>query len=76
MVPQAAMPGVDLPGVAALQTPIELLPLARSNTLTASGIFGVSALAIKSFRTEIETRPSGVTRQEQHEISCPLGSNV
>src|SRR5579871_2812678 len=43
---------------------------------TELGMAGVKVLLIRSFFTESETNPFGVTRQLQQEISCSSGENV
>jgi hypothetical protein len=49
---------------------------ATSAIVTDVDVADVSVLLIKSFVTERELSPSGVTRQEQQAISSSCGSNV
>src|SRR5579871_1494472 len=87
VVAHAAMPGTALftpAAVPALHTGIPKPPpvlmiscdVAYSLIITEFGIAGVSVLLIRSFFTDSDTNPFGVTMQVQHEISCSSGENV
>ena len=47
--------------------------MARTFTTSAEGIAGVSVLLARSFFAESDTRPLGVTGQEQHDTNCSSG---
>jgi len=80
VLPQAARPGTSrlapVPTVDALQE-AGVVPDDPSSLITIEvGTPGVRVLLIKSLRAEREAKPSGVTRQLQHEISCSSGEKV
>src|SRR4051794_13522269 len=59
--------------------PLQVPPtgtVASNFTTTLLGRAGVSVLEIRSFTTESDTKPLGVTGHEQHETSCSSGENV
>jgi len=73
VVPQAANPATGIPGVAALHVPPAV---ARSLITIAPGTAGVKVLLIRSFLAESDTRPFGVTVQEQQDTNCSSGEKV
>jgi hypothetical protein len=79
VVPQAAMPGAN---VALVTVAAELLQLPASGSVVtsaitnASGTAGVSVLLARSLFAERETRPFGVTGQEQQDTICSSGVNA
>ena len=50
--------------------------VASSLITTAVGTAGVNVLLIRSFFTDRETKPFGVTGQEQQETNCSSGENA
>ena len=51
-------------------------PVLTSFTTTEFGRTPVSVLLVRSLVTDSETKPFGVIRQEQQEISCSSGENA
>jgi hypothetical protein len=81
VVPHAAKPVANVPGVAAelLQlVPVPFPPARVETSLTTTdvGRTAVAVLLIRLLMTEIEASPSGVTRQEQQDTSSSPGSNA
>src|SRR5579871_1782598 len=78
VLPQATMPVASV--AVAVDEASQTFPvagmLASSLTTTEFGMAGVRVLLIRSFFTESDTNPFGVTRQAQQEISCSSGENV
>src|SRR5947209_1128790 len=85
VVPHAARPGARVfpavPAVAALL--LQLVPdppaparVETSLMATELGLTPVSVLLIRSFTTDSETSPFGVTRQEQQDTSCSSGEKA
>src|SRR5574338_943163 len=75
--PQASIPAVSAPGAAAEFVQLPPTGTLASNLMTIEvGIAGVSGLLIRSDCAESDTRPFGVTGQEQHAIICSSGENA
>src|SRR5205823_4872576 len=78
-VPQAASPGAS-PVSEIVEAELLQLPptgtVETSLTTTDVGTAGVSVLLIRSLRTDSETKPFGVTGQEQQETICSSGENA
>jgi len=83
-VPQAANPSASVAVVTAVEAlfvqsvPLPPVPATVDNNFTAiePGRTPVSVLLVRSFTTDNEASPFGVTRQEQQEISCSSGENA
>jgi len=84
VVPQATNPferagAAPVNGETVAAEPLQDPPtgtVASSFTTTDVGTAGVNVLLIKSFRTERETKPFGVTGQEQQETNCSSSENA
>ena len=79
VVPQASMPGASETGITAAAELLQLPPTGTvaTNVITrAVGIAGVSVLPARSFFADSDTRPFGVTGQEQHDTICSSGVNA
>ncbi len=79
VVIHASMPGTNVAVVAFAAELLQLPPtgtVAKSLTTTDLGTLGVRVLLIKSFFTDNDTRPFGVTGQLQQAISSSVGSNT
>jgi hypothetical protein len=78
-VPHAASPGESPAWVTTEAEFVQVPPtgtVATSLTTMEVGTAGVNVLLIKSFLTERDTRPFGVTGQEQQAIICSSGENT
>jgi len=79
VVPHATKPGARVAVATAAADILHVPPTGTvaSNLITPeAGLAGVSVLLIRSFCTESETKPLGVTGQEQQEAICSSKLNV
>src|SRR5579864_6655304 len=83
VVPHASIPAARSPPVAVAALLVQLVPVPpvpasvdTSLTTTELGRTPVKVLLTRSLFTDKETRPFGVTRQEQQETSCSSGENA